>query len=119
MGRRGGSYWWLSLIVAYGLGAFANHCSYVLIHDATSLKLMSFEQISYLAQIVASLGVIVSLIFVGLQIRQMWRTPMRPAHNAEWRHLVAERQEDGLPSCFRLGRRFPARQGLRMGESNK
>src|SRR5437879_3249361 len=31
---------------------------------------MSFEQISYLAQIVASVGVVVSLIFVGLQIRQ-------------------------------------------------
>ena len=29
---------------------------------------MSFEQISYLAQIVASIGVVVSLIFVGLQI---------------------------------------------------
>src|SRR3954453_17005396 len=35
MGRLGGSYWWLSLIVAYGVGAFANHCSYVIIHDAT------------------------------------------------------------------------------------
>ena len=35
MGQLGGSYWWLSLIVAYGVGAFANHCSYVIIHDAT------------------------------------------------------------------------------------
>jgi hypothetical protein len=33
---------------------------------------MSFEQISYLAQIVASVGVIVSLIFVGVQIRQKY-----------------------------------------------
>jgi len=31
---------------------------------------MSFEQVAYLAQIVASIGVIVSLVFVGLQIRQ-------------------------------------------------
>ena len=31
---------------------------------------MSFEQLAYLAQIVASVGVIVSLIFVSLQIRQ-------------------------------------------------
>ena len=31
---------------------------------------MSFEQISYLAQIVASVGVGLSLIFVGSQIRQ-------------------------------------------------
>lgn len=31
---------------------------------------MSFEQLSDLAQVVASVGVIVSLIFVGLQIKQ-------------------------------------------------
>jgi sphingolipid delta-4 desaturase len=35
MGRLGRDYWWLILIVAYGVGAFANHCSYVIIHDAT------------------------------------------------------------------------------------
>jgi sphingolipid delta-4 desaturase len=35
MGRLGGSFWWLSLLLAYGVGAFANHCSYVIIHDAT------------------------------------------------------------------------------------
>src|SRR5436190_2997695 len=35
MGRLGASYWWLTLILAYGVGAFANHCSYVIIHDAT------------------------------------------------------------------------------------
>lgn len=34
-GRLGWSYWWLSLLVAYGVGAFANHCMYVVIHDAT------------------------------------------------------------------------------------
>jgi len=35
MGQLGGTYWWLSLIVAYAVGAFANHCAYVIIHDAT------------------------------------------------------------------------------------
>jgi sphingolipid delta-4 desaturase len=35
MGRLGFGYWWLSLIVAYCVGAFANHCNYVIIHDAT------------------------------------------------------------------------------------
>src|ERR1700761_7504205 len=35
MGALGLSYWWLSLVVAYGIGAFANHCLYVVIHDAT------------------------------------------------------------------------------------
>lgn len=29
------SYWWLALIVAYFVGAFANHSLYVIIHDAT------------------------------------------------------------------------------------
>ena len=35
MGHLGLGYWWLSLLVAYGVGAFANHCNYVIIHDAT------------------------------------------------------------------------------------
>lgn len=34
-GRLGWSYWWLSVLVAYCAGAFANHCTYVIIHDAT------------------------------------------------------------------------------------
>jgi hypothetical protein len=48
---------------------------------------MSFEQISYLAQIVASVGGIVSLIFVGLQIRQNTGALQRNEHNstmAQW-----------------------------------
>src|SRR5437773_10397448 len=43
---------------------------------------MSFEQISYLAQIVASVGVVVSLIFVGLQIRHNTGALQRNEHNA-------------------------------------
>ena len=35
LGRLGGSYWWLGVILAYGVGAFANHCAYVIVHDAT------------------------------------------------------------------------------------
>ena len=48
---------------------------------------MSFEQISYLAQIVASIGVVVSLVFVGLQIRQNTGALQRDEHNstmAQW-----------------------------------
>ena len=48
---------------------------------------MSIEQLSALAQIVASLGVIVSLIFVGLQIRQNTGVLQRDEHNstmAQW-----------------------------------
>jgi hypothetical protein len=43
---------------------------------------MSFEQISYLAQILASVGVVVSLIFVGLQIRQNTAAIQRSEHNS-------------------------------------
>lgn len=35
LGKLGWSYWWLSLLIAYGFGAFANHANYVIIHDAT------------------------------------------------------------------------------------
>lgn len=51
------------------------------------LKPMSFEQLSYLAQMVASVGVIVSLIFVGLQIKQNTGALQRNEHNstmAQW-----------------------------------
>jgi hypothetical protein len=54
---------------------------------AVGLKPMSFEKLSYLAQIVASVGVIVSLIFVGLQIRQNTGALQRNEHNstmAQW-----------------------------------
>ncbi len=42
---------------------------------------MSFEQLSYLAQIVASVGVLASLIFVGLQIKQNTGALQRNEHN--------------------------------------
>ena len=54
---------------------------------AVRLKPMSFEKLSYLAQMVASVGVIVSLIFVGLQIRQNTGALQRNEHNstmAQW-----------------------------------
>jgi hypothetical protein len=48
---------------------------------------MSFEQISYLAQIVASVAVVASLIFVALQIKQNTGALQRNEHNstmAQW-----------------------------------
>jgi hypothetical protein len=48
---------------------------------------MSFEQISYLAQIVASVAVVGSLIFVAVQIRQNTGALQRNEHNstmAQW-----------------------------------
>ncbi len=43
---------------------------------------MSFEQISYLAQIVASVAVVASLIFVALQIKQNTAALQRSEHNS-------------------------------------
>lgn len=34
MGHLGMSYWWATLILAYGVGAFANHAMFVIIHDS-------------------------------------------------------------------------------------
>jgi hypothetical protein len=48
---------------------------------------MSVEQISYLAQIVASVGVILSLVFVALQIKHNTGALQRNEHNstmAQW-----------------------------------
>jgi hypothetical protein len=60
---------------------------------------MSFEQLSYLAQIVASVGVIVSLIFVGLQIKHNTGALQRNEHNstmAQWtviRQAIAQNRD--------------------------
>ena len=60
---------------------------------------MSFEQLSYLAQIVASVGVVVSLIFIGLQIKQNTRALERAEHNStmeQWtvlRQAIAQNRE--------------------------
>ena len=62
---------------------------------------MSLEDISYLAQIVASLGVILSLIFVGFQIRQNTAALTRSEHNStmsQWtviRMAIAQNREIG------------------------
>jgi len=34
-GTLGFGFWWLSLLIAYCIGAFGNHANYVIIHDAT------------------------------------------------------------------------------------
>ena len=43
---------------------------------------MTLEQLSYLAQIAGSVGVIVSLVFVGLQIRENTAALQRNEHNS-------------------------------------
>jgi hypothetical protein len=53
---------------------------------------MSFEQLSDLAQVVASVGVIVSLIFVGLQIKQNTGALQRNEHNSTMTQWTVIRQ---------------------------
>lgn len=60
---------------------------------------MSLEQFAYLAQIVASIGVVLSLIFVGLQVRQSTAALQRNEHNStmeQWtviRMAIAKHRE--------------------------
>jgi len=60
---------------------------------------MSLEQLSYLAQIVGSVGVILSLVFVGFQVRQNTAALQRNEHNStmsQWtviRMAIAENRD--------------------------
>ena len=55
MGRLGAAAWWVSLILAYGIGAFANHCTYVIIHDATHNLVFRSKFLNKLLAIAADL----------------------------------------------------------------
>ncbi len=89
---------------------------------------MSLEQFSYLAQIVASAGVILSLIFVGLQIKQSTAALQRNEHNStmsQWtvirmaivqnRH-VAELMTGGLHGSVQLDAADELRLDLLLNE---
>src|SRR5919204_2317340 len=54
-GTLGFGYWWLSLLVAYGVGAFANHANYVIIHDATHNLIFRRKSWNNLVAILADL----------------------------------------------------------------
>lgn len=55
MGRLGLSYWWVAFILAYLVGAFANNCLYVIIHEATHNLIFANRKLNKLAAIVADL----------------------------------------------------------------
>lgn len=55
MGKLGLSYWWLSLVLAYLVGAFANHCNYVAIHEATHNLIFQNKSLNKLFGILADL----------------------------------------------------------------
>lgn len=55
MGRLGFDYWWLSLLIAFCVGAFANHANYVIIHDATHNLILQNKSLNKLVAILADL----------------------------------------------------------------
>jgi sphingolipid delta-4 desaturase len=55
MGKLGFSFWWLSLLIAYGVGAFANHANYVIIHDATHNLILRSKSWNKMVAIIADL----------------------------------------------------------------
>jgi sphingolipid delta-4 desaturase len=55
MGRLGFHYWWPSLVVAYCIGAFANHANYVIIHDATHNLIFRNKSWNKMVAIIADL----------------------------------------------------------------
>jgi sphingolipid delta-4 desaturase len=55
MGKLGFGYWWLSLLLAYCIGAFANHANYVIIHDATHNLILRSATLNKMIAILADL----------------------------------------------------------------
>ena len=55
LGRLGFHYWWLLLLVAYGVGAFANHAMYVVVHDAIHNLILPNQSWNKLVAILADL----------------------------------------------------------------
>ncbi len=51
--------WWLALIIAYFAGAFANHCLFVLVHEAAHNLIFKHKNMNMLAGIIADLPNIV------------------------------------------------------------
>ena len=55
LGRLGLSDWWLALLLAYFVGAFANHCLYVIIHEATHRLIFRSRTANNLVAIISDL----------------------------------------------------------------
>jgi len=55
LGSLGIRYWWLSLIIAWCVGAFASHCMYVIIHEATHNLIFRSKFLNKVAGVAADL----------------------------------------------------------------
>src|SRR5436189_436481 len=74
---------------------------------------MNWNAIVAVSQLIAAVGVILSLIFVGLQIKQNTRALQRAEHNStmeQWtviRQAIAQNRDIALRPCsYRLGRQL-------------
>jgi sphingolipid delta-4 desaturase len=54
-GMLGLTYWWAALLAAYGIGAFANHAMFVVIHDATHNCIFDSNRLNKWSAILADL----------------------------------------------------------------
>lgn len=55
MGGLGLEHWWIAIITAYAIGAFANHSLYVVIHEASHNLIFSSRRLNKLAAIASDL----------------------------------------------------------------
>lgn len=55
VGSAGLQYWWVALIAAYCIGAFASHCMYVIIHEATHNLIFKSKLMNKVAGVCADL----------------------------------------------------------------
>src|SRR5205814_7024067 len=55
MGTIGFGYWWVSLVIAYCIGAFANHANYVIIHYAIHNLILRSKRFNDMVAIIAYL----------------------------------------------------------------
>src|SRR5436190_11053209 len=58
LGHLGIHYWWLSLCLAYFVGAFINHANYVVIHDATHNLIFQSRNINRIIAIIADFPIL-------------------------------------------------------------
>jgi sphingolipid delta-4 desaturase len=117
MGRLGIHYWWAALLLAYAVGAFANHCLYVVIHDATHRLIFRSRAANFLVAIIADLPNLVPGA-IGFSICHLAHHARQGDYGAD--ADLASRWEARLVGNRRLGKAlwllaFPVFQLSRLG----
>jgi len=101
MGNLGLRYWWAALIAAWCVGAFANHCLYVIVHDATHRLIFRSRAANYL---VAILGDLPNMLpgAIGFSICHL-------AHHARQGHYRTDADLAGKWEAQLIGNRWYAK----------